>query len=220
MKKKIVRELMIPFAEYSTASEEATLFDAVMALEKALEESDHTRFPHKAVLIYDKDNNIVGKVSQLDILRALEPKYETMGIPGSLSRFGLTPKFQKTMLEQLRFWDKPMNDICRKAVRIKVKEFMYTPDEGEYIDEDASFDELRELIKKSDIVLDGILGTGFKLPLRKAVFAPLQVFSEFEILPEIIAVDCPSGVDCDTGKTAEERDQDRFERSHRLVWIV
>lgn len=140
MKKKIVRELMIPFAEYSTASEEATLFEAVMALEKALEESDQTRFPHKAVLIYDKDNNIVGKVSQLDILRALEPKYETMGIPGSLSRFGLTPKFQKTMLEQLRFWDKPMNDICRKAVRIKVKEFMYTPDEGEYIDEDASLD--------------------------------------------------------------------------------
>ena len=72
------------------------------------------------------------------------------------------------------------------------------------IDKDASFDELRELIKKSDIVLDGILGTGFELPLRKAISAPLQVFSEFDILPEIVAVDCPSGVDCDTGKAAEE----------------
>jgi len=72
------------------------------------------------------------------------------------------------------------------------------------IDEDASFDQLRELIKKSDIILDGILGTGFKLPLRKAISAPLQVFSEFEVLPEIVAVDCPSGVDCDTGKMAKE----------------
>jgi len=72
------------------------------------------------------------------------------------------------------------------------------------IDKDASFDELRKLIKKSDIVLDGILGTGFELPLRKAISAPLQVFSEFDILPEIMAVDCPSGVDCDTGKAAEE----------------
>jgi NAD(P)H-hydrate epimerase len=72
------------------------------------------------------------------------------------------------------------------------------------IDEDASFDALRELIKKSDIILDGILGTGFELPLGKAISAPLQVFSEFDILPEIVAVDCPSGVDCDTGKTAEE----------------
>jgi CBS domain-containing protein len=141
MKTKVVRELMIPFAEYSTVSQEATLFEAVMALEKAFEESDRTRFPHKAVLIYDKDNNIVGKVSQLDILRALEPKYEKMGISGSLYRFGLTPKFQKTMLEQLRFWDKPMDDICKKAARIKVKEFMYIPGEGEYIDEDASMDE-------------------------------------------------------------------------------
>jgi len=72
------------------------------------------------------------------------------------------------------------------------------------VDEDTSFDELRELIKKSDIVLDGILGTGFKLPLKKAISEPLQVFSEFDILPEIVAVDCPSGVDCDTGETAEE----------------
>lgn len=140
MKKKLVKELMVPLAKYATVSEEATLFEAVMALEKAQEKFDQSRYPHRAVLIYDKNDNIVGKVSQLDVLRALEPKYETMGIPGSLSRFGLTAKFQKTMLEQLRFWDKPMDDICRKAARIKVKEFMYTPGEGEYINEDASLD--------------------------------------------------------------------------------
>ena len=140
MKKKLVKELMVPLAKYATVSEEATLFEAVMALEKAQEKFDQSRYPHRAVLIYDKNDNIVGKVSQLDVLRALEPKYETMGIPGSLSRFGLTSKFQKIMLEQLRFWDKPMDDICRKAARIKVKEFMYTPGEGEYISEDASLD--------------------------------------------------------------------------------
>jgi len=72
------------------------------------------------------------------------------------------------------------------------------------VDEDKSYNELRELIRKSDIILDGILGTGFNLPLRKEISALLQVFSEFDILPEIVAVDCPSGVDCDTGKTAEE----------------
>ena len=141
MKNKVVRELMIPFEKYSTVSEEATLFEAVMALEKAVKESDRRHFPHKALLVYDKDNNIVGKVSQLDILRALEPKYEKMGISGSLSRFGLTKRFQETMLKELRLWDKPMNDICKKAARIKVKEFMYTPSEGEYINEDASLDE-------------------------------------------------------------------------------
>ena len=140
MKKKLVKELMVPLAEYATVSEEATLFETVIALEKAQEKFDQSRYRHRAVLIYDKDNNIVGKVSQLDVMRALEPKYEAMGIPGSLTRFGLTKRFQETMLKELRFWDKPMDDICRKAARIKVKEFMYTPGEGEYINEDVTLD--------------------------------------------------------------------------------
>lgn len=140
MKKKLVRELMVPLAKYATVSEEATLFEAVIALEKAQEKFDQSRYPHRAVLIYDKEDNVVGKVSQLDVLKALEPKYGAMGIEGSLSRFGLTKQFQKTMFEQLRFWDKPMDDICRKAARIKVKEFMYTPGEGEYINEDETMD--------------------------------------------------------------------------------
>jgi CBS domain-containing protein len=141
MKKKLVNELMVPLAKYASVSQEATLFEAVLALEKAQEKFDQSRYRHRAVLIYDNDEeNIVGKVSQLDVMRALEPKYEAMGIPGSLSRFGLTQRFQETMLEELRFWDKPMDDICRKASRIKIKEFMYTPSEGEYINDDTTLD--------------------------------------------------------------------------------
>jgi CBS domain-containing protein len=140
MKKKLVNELMVPLAKYASVSQEDTLFEAVMALEKAQEKFDQSRYRHRAVLIYDNEGNIVGKVSQLDVLRALEPKYKAMDIPGSLSRFGLTKRFQETMLNELRFWDKPMDDICRKASRIKVKEFMYTPSEGEYINEDETMD--------------------------------------------------------------------------------
>jgi CBS domain-containing protein len=140
MKKKLVKELMVPLAKYATVSQEATLFEAVMALEQAQEKFDQSRYRHRAVLIYDNEGNIVGKVSQLDVLRALEPKYKAMDIPGSLSRFGLTKRFQETMLNELRFWDKPMDDICRKAARIKIKEFMYTPGEGEYINEDVTLD--------------------------------------------------------------------------------
>ena len=131
---------MVPLAKYASVSQEDTLFEAVMALEKAQEKFDQSRYRHRAVLIYDNEGNIVGKVSQLDVLRALEPKYKAMDIPGSLSRFGLTKRFQETMLNELRFWDKPMDDICRKASRIKVKEFMYTPSEGEYINEDETLD--------------------------------------------------------------------------------
>jgi CBS domain containing-hemolysin-like protein len=37
-------------------------------------------------------------------------------------------------------WNKPMNDICRKAAELKVESFMQAPTEGEYIDEGASLD--------------------------------------------------------------------------------
>lgn len=140
MKDKTVKDLMIPLSEYATVSIDATLFDAVQALKKAQDAFDKDQYRHRAVLIFDENHQIVGKVSQLDILRALEPKYETMGNIG-MRRLGFTPQFMKSMLEQFKLWDSPLEDICRKAARIKVASFMYTPSEGEYIDENASLNE-------------------------------------------------------------------------------
>ena len=141
MKTKMVKELMIPLSGYATVSEDATLFEVVTALEEAQKRFDPSKYPHRAVLIYDKNDKIVGKVGHLDILRALEPKYEQMGDTVSLSRFGLSREFQESIREQFRLLQKPMSDICRKAAKLKVKSFMYTPSEGEYVEEDASLDE-------------------------------------------------------------------------------
>ena len=141
MKSKSVKELMVPLSEYATVSEEATLYEAVSALEKVQKEFDQSLYPHRAVLIFNKKNEIVGKLSQLDILRALEPKYEEMIDTKPLTRFGLTPRFLKSMITQFDLWNKPMDDICKKAARMEVKSFMYTPGKGEYVDKDASLDE-------------------------------------------------------------------------------
>jgi CBS domain-containing protein len=132
----------VPLDEYATVSEEATLFEAVVALEKAQEKLDRTRFKylHRAILVYDKNNNIVGKISQLDVLRALEPKYGEMGDQQSISRFGFSQKFLQSLREQFSLLDMPFEDACRKAAQVKVKQFMYSPSEGEYVEEDASLD--------------------------------------------------------------------------------
>ncbi len=133
---------MVPLAEYATVSREATLYEAVMALEKAHQDFNKSRYPHRAVLVYDENKKIVGKVSQLDILKALEPKYGQMTDKGdSLSRFGFGRQFQKSLLEQFKLWDRPLRDVCKKASEIHVKSFMYTPGEGEYVEEDAGLDE-------------------------------------------------------------------------------
>ncbi len=143
-----VKDLMVPLEEYATVSVEATLFDAVIALEEAQEELDRSRYHylHRAVLVYDEQDNIVGKVSQLCVLQALEPRYKEMGEPSSLSRAGFSNGFLRDMLRQYSLWDKPMADICRKGARIKVKDFMHRPSEGEFVDEEASLEEAIHLL--------------------------------------------------------------------------
>jgi len=75
-------------------------------------------------------------------------------------------------------------------------------------DDKEDFIELKELIKNCDILVDGVLGTGIKLPLKSEIKVPLQnvkrILNELDNIPIVIAVDCPSGIDNDTGEVSEE----------------
>jgi CBS domain-containing protein len=141
-----VGDLMVPLAEYATVKRDATLFEAVLALEKAQEEFDHTRYKHRAILVLDERGKVVGKLGQLDVLRALEPKYEELLDSRGLARFGFTKQFMKSMLTHYHLWDQPLTDICRKAGSQKVDRFMHTPTEGEYVEQSATLDEAIHLL--------------------------------------------------------------------------
>ncbi len=136
-----VKDLMVPLDEYATVLEDATLSEAVLALEKTQSEFDQNRYRHRAVLILNQNGHVIGKVSQLDILRALEPKYDEMGNNIPLTRFGYSRKFMSSLLEKFSLWDMPMGEICNKSMDLSVKSFMYVPSEGEYVEEDATLTE-------------------------------------------------------------------------------
>ena len=142
VKSYLVKDLMVPLSEYATVTEDATLYEAVLSLEEAQEkfEDKHTRYRHRAILILDKDGNVVGKLSQLDVLKALEPKYQDMIQGKGSHRYGFTKQFMKSMLEDYHLFASPLDDICRKAGEQNVKKFMSAPTEGEYVSEDASLD--------------------------------------------------------------------------------
>ena len=82
--------------------------------------------------------------------------------------------------------------------------------EGEIIvsEEDEGFHQLQAFLETADILLDGVLGTGFKLPLKEDVGRVLEAAQGFlagmEWPPLVVAVDCPSGVDCDSGQAAAQ----------------
>jgi CBS domain-containing protein len=136
-----IDELMVPLSEYATVDEDATLLDAVMALEKAQREWDQTRYRHRAVVVIAKGGRVVGKVSQLDILRALEPKYDDIYDSHKANIGGFSRKFMKHMLHQFELWDSPLQEVCKKAANRKVKDFMYSPTEAEFVDAHAGLDE-------------------------------------------------------------------------------
>lgn len=75
-------------------------------------------------------------------------------------------------------------------------------------DEDENFEQLKRFTATSSIFLDGLLGTGIKLPLReeaaKLLATARNALDMVEWQPFVVAIDCPSGVDSDTGEAAPE----------------
>lgn len=75
-----------------------------------------------------------------------------------------------------------------------------------FAEKDSDFSALAAHLESADILLDGLLGTGIKLPLKQEISLLLEqsllILEDMDQPPYIIAVDCPSGVDCDSGEAA------------------
>ena len=141
METYVVKDLMVPLSEYVTVDEDATLFEAVMALEKVQLAYNNSPYQHRAIIILNKAKKVTGKISLIDVLRALEPKYAEMQGIGGLSRYGISRRFSKSLMVQYQLFESPMKVICKTAGTKNVRDFMYTPTEGEYVSEDATLDE-------------------------------------------------------------------------------
>lgn len=161
MKSSTLEDLMIPLSEYAVVAEDASIIEAINALQKAQNAFDRRRYRHRAVLVLDQEDKVVGKLSQHDIIQALEPEYKERQErkKGALSHFGFGQKFIETVSLQYSSWDKPLQNLYAKAFKQKVKTFMYKPSEGEYIDVSATMDDtIHQLIvgkHHSLLVTDG-----------------------------------------------------------------
>lgn len=70
-------------------------------------------------------------------------------------------------------------------------------------DRDADFERLDDWLLGADVLIDGVLGTGARLPLKPDLAAILAHVRDFSPRPWVAAVDCPTGVDCDRGETTD-----------------
>lgn len=75
-------------------------------------------------------------------------------------------------------------------------------------EDDPNRQELRRMLHDNTFWMDGVLGTGARLPLKPELAQELaftrKILDDIPEPPIIIAVDCPSGIDCDSGEAAPE----------------
>lgn len=187
MQNYTVKDLMVPLSEYATARQGATLLEAVTALEKAQEEFDHTKYRHRAVLVLDKDNRVSGKLSQLDVLRALEPEMKNEDCIKELNQFGFSPAFLWNLKKEQQIHGVALMDLCSKAGKVKVEDIMQTLTEGECVKYDAPIDAaIHQLVHGNHMSLlvtqgDEIVGI---LRLTDVFAAVFHALKECETSPE------------------------------------
>ena len=89
---------------------------------------------------------------------------------------------------------KLLDEADSKVIALRERSLFITQDEND----------LESLARESNVIVDALFGTGVKLPLRENVKRVLQrtVVGALHAtpLPFVVAVDCPSGMDCDSGE--------------------
>ena len=135
-----VKDLMVPLSEYATVPEGSTLFEAVMALEKAQEEYQLNKYQHRAILVLDKNKHVIGKVSHLNVLKAIEPQNSKMEKITDLKKFGFGDAFITSLKKQYRPDGVTIEALYDKAGQRPVEEFMQAPSAGEFVEENATLE--------------------------------------------------------------------------------
>jgi ADP-dependent NAD(P)H-hydrate dehydratase / NAD(P)H-hydrate epimerase len=159
------------------------------------------------MMMENAGHNLSREVMQLAYVQDDEEDIQVLGFVGPGNNGGDTLVALTHLAE--KGWKARAYLIKRKVSGDPLIKRLENADGEIYLAEkDLDFQQLNAFLETADVVLDGVLGTGFKLPLKSDIGKVLgEIDSALENLewqPFIIAVDCPSGVDCDTGEVAAE----------------
>ena len=139
MDKMKISELMRPIDEFPFISNEATFMEGVVALENADQEFRLGNAPERILLVHDVKGKIIGKLSPMDIVQGLEPKYDDIDHFKSSQYSKMIRNSLKAMRDEFRLWQRPLGELCEKAHTIKIHNFnkMPTPDHMVMIDDNV-----------------------------------------------------------------------------------
>lgn len=141
MEEKKVRDLMVPADDFPAISADSLFLEALKALEEAQARFSSGDARQRILLVRGEKGDVVGKLSPIDLSRGLEPGYRNLDERlKSFTRFGVGYLI-KPLKEQYWLWAQPFEDLCQKAVNVRVKDFMSCPDENRSVSPQDSLSE-------------------------------------------------------------------------------
>lgn len=141
MRDTLVKDIMIPIADYVTVKKQDSLPDVLAAIEaKRQAQQGHA---HRDAIVMDADGRLIGKVTMIDIFRALEPSFPK--IRRERRESTLTEDFVKKAVRELNLWMEPLEDVCVRGRGVTVGDAMHVPEPPEYIDEGESLEKALSL---------------------------------------------------------------------------
>lgn len=169
MKETPVKNIMIPVENYIAVAENHSLIDVLQALENARSSSDN--HAHRDALVTGPNADIIGKITMIDIFRAIEPNYRKIGIDEAVAggRGELNREFIIDAIDNFNLWVEPAKTLCDRGSALKVSEVMHVLDELEYLNEEDSLEKAlhryvmgvhQPLIVKQGETVTGVLRFG------------------------------------------------------------
>ncbi len=135
MTAKKAGDIMVPLEEYPVVDSSATVLDAVIRLDESRHDSKPGRQPYQAVLVADKYGKIVGKLGQMALLKALEPRSRVADDQDALDRAGVSDALMETAMGHIRTFRMGLTEVCVGISAMPIHLVMDPFDE--HIDHDA-----------------------------------------------------------------------------------
>ena len=166
MNKIQVKEIMIPISDYVTVQKEDSLIEVLESLEQARKsDKEHA---HRDAIVVDANDVLIGKVTMIDVFRALEPNYKK--VKKKQEKGTLTAEFVVKAIKDFNLWIEPPSTIHERGNRLTVADVMHTPEEIEYIKETATLEKALHsyvmgihqplIVKNKDSNVTGLLRFG------------------------------------------------------------
>jgi Mg2+/Co2+ transporter CorC len=167
MKQILVADIMVPLSYCLAVQKDYSLLDVFQALDQTRKSKNESL--HKDSIVFDENGAFLGKVTMIDIFKALEPNYSRVKQQhktGSMLSAGAYMK----IAEDFNLWLEPTQTIRHRAGQLKVADVMHIPDQIEYIKEEENLEKAMHIyvmgvhqpliVKNADNEVTGVLRFG------------------------------------------------------------